>query len=430
MRVSSGAGRVLVAAYGILALAALGRSAFQIFSKFDTAPLAYMLSAVAAAVYVVITVTLLLNGPAARVVTWVSLIFELAGVLGVGTLSLINPSLFPHDTVWSVYGRGYLFIPLVLPIIGLWWLSRHRFGRSVAARPSVVTIGKFDGLHLGHMKLIDDVVSIARREQLQSAVVTFDRHPAEIVDPGTAPALLAHTAAQNAALTAAGIDRVVVLPFDAQLANLTPEEFVDQMLVRKMQARVIVVGRDFRFGHNAAGTVDVLSDIGARRGIRVVVADDVVIDGRRVSSSWVREALDAGNIPLATSLLGHTPRVIGEVVHGLKRGRELGFPTANLGQDARGYIPADGVYACWVHAGRARYPSSVSIGLNPTFGDVTQRSVEAFLIDARLDLYGKVVEIEFLERLRGMIAFPGMEPLIEQMNDDVRRCREILKVTS
>jgi riboflavin kinase/FMN adenylyltransferase len=430
MRVSSGAGRVLVAAYGILALAAFGRSAFQIFSKFDTAPLAYMLSAVAAAVYVVITVTLLLNGPAARVVTWVSLIFELAGVLGVGTLSLINPSLFPHDTVWSVYGRGYLFIPLVLPIIGLWWLSRHRFGRSVAARPSVVTIGKFDGLHLGHMKLIDDVVSIARREQLQSAVVTFDRHPAEIVDPGTAPALLAHTAAQNVALTAAGIDRVVVLPFDAQLANLTPEEFVDQMLVRKMHARVIVVGRDFRFGHNAAGTVDVLSDIGARRGIRVVVADDVVIDGRRVSSSWVREALDAGNIPLATSLLGHTPRVIGEVVHGLKRGRELGFPTANLGQDARGYIPADGVYACWVHVGRARYPSSVSIGLNPTFGDVTQRSVEAFLIDARLDLYGKVVEIEFLERLRGMIAFPGMEPLIEQMNDDVRRCREILKVTS
>ena len=231
-------------------------------------------------------------------------------------------------------------------------------------------------------------------------------------------------------MTAAGIDRVVVLPFDAQLANLTPEEFVDQMLVRKMQARVIVVGRDFRFGHNAAGTVDVLSDIGARRGIRVVVADDVVIDGRRVSSSWVREALDAGNIPLATSLLGHTPRVIGEVVHGLKRGRELGFPTANLGQDARGYIPADGVYACWVHVGRARYPSSVSIGLNPTFGDVTQRSVEAFLINARLDLYGKVVEIEFLERLRGMIAFPGMEPLIEQMNDDVRRCREILKVTS
>lgn len=430
MTARSGAGRVLIAAYGILALAALGRSVFQILSKFDTAPLAYVLSAVAAAVYVVITVTLFLPGRAARAVAWVSLVFELAGVLGVGTLSLVDPSLFPHDTVWSVFGRGYLFIPLVLPMIGLWWLSRHRFNRVVPSRPSVVTIGKFDGLHLGHMKLIDDVVSIARREQLQSAVITFDRHPAEIVNPDGAPALLAHAAAQNANLTKAGIERVVVLPFDEQLASLSPEEFVEQILVQKMQARVVVVGRDFRFGRNAAGSVDVLREIGAHVGIRVVVADDVVMDGRRVSSSWVREALDAGDITLATTLLGHAPRVIGEVVHGLKRGRELGFPTANLGQDARGYIPADGVYACWVHVGNARYPSSVSIGLNPTFGDVTHRSVEAFLIDTQLDLYGKVAEIEFIERLRGMIAFPGIEPLVEQMNDDVRRCREILGVES
>ncbi len=425
----SGASRILVAAYGILALAALGRSIFQIITKFDQAPLAYVLSAVAALVYVVITVTLVVRTRAARVVTWVALVFELIGVLGVGTLSLVDPALFPHDTVWSLYGRGYVFIPLILPILGLWWMSRQGRSGGLVARASVITVGKFDGLHLGHMKLINDVVTIARDENLHSVVITFDRHPAEVVNPEGAPALLAHAAARNAALAAAGIDRVQELAFDENLSNLSPQEFVDQVLVSDLDARVIVVGTDFRFGHNAAGTVDTLRELGAQRGIRVVVADDVLIDGRRVSSSWVREALEAGDVPLATRLLGHTPRVIGEVVHGLKRGRELGFPTANLGRDARGFIPADGVYACWVHVDGTRYPASVSIGLNPTFNDVTHRSVEAFLIDVTLDLYGKVVEIEFLQRLRGMIAFPGIEPLIAQMNDDVAQCREILKAT-
>ena len=421
-----GAARLLIVAYAILALAALGRSVFQIISKFDTAPLAYVLSAVAAAVYLVVTVTLVLPGRTARAVTWVALVFELAGVLGVGTLSVVDPALFPHDTVWPMYGRGYLFIPLVLPIVGLVWLGRQRRAGTATGRSSVITVGKFDGLHLGHMKLISDVVAIARAENLQAVVITFDRHPAEVINPGTAPARLAHSAARNDALVSAGIDLVRELTFDEKLANLSPQEFVDQVLVGDLDARVIVVGRDFKFGRNAAGNVDDLTDLGLQRGIRVVVSDDVKVDGRRVSSSWVREALDAGDIPLATSLLGHTPRVIGEVVHGLKRGRELGFPTANLGRDARGFIPADGVYACWVHADGRRYPASVSIGLNPTFNDVTHRSVEAFLIDANLDLYGKVVEVEFIERLRGMIAFPGVEPLIAQMNSDVATCRTIL----
>lgn len=427
-RTQSGASRLLIVAYAILALAALGRSIFQIVSKFDTAPLAYILSAVAAAVYLVITLTLILPGRIARAVTWVALIFELAGVLGIGSLSVVEPALFPHDTVWSMYGRGYLFIPLVLPILGLVWLSQQRRVGRLAARSSVITVGKFDGLHLGHMILIADVVAIARAEHRQAVVITFDRHPAEIINPGHAPARLAQAAARNAALVSAGIDYVRELTFDEKLANLSPQEFVDQVLVGDLDARVVVVGRDFKFGRNAAGSVEQLIELGKQRDIRVVVSDDVVVGGRRVSSSWVREALDAGDIPLATFLLGHSPRVIGEVVHGLKRGRELGFPTANLGRDARGFIPADGVYACWVYADGVRYPASVSIGLNPTFNDVTHRSVEAFLIDSHLDLYGKVVEVEFIERLRGMIAFPGIEPLIAQMNDDVATCRSILGV--
>lgn len=415
-----GAGRLLVVAYAILSLAALGRSAFQIFSKFDTAPLAYSLSAFAAVVYVLITVLLVVDRPWARATTWMAMAAELAGVLVVGALSIIDPELFPQDTVWSSFGRGYLFIPLLLPIVGIWWMFRQR------VRPSVVTIGKYDGLHVGHMELIREAVEIAQEERLRSVVVTFDRHPDEVLHPADVPVLLAAATARNQQLVAAGVDRVEELKFTEGLASLSPAEFVDTVLVTRLNARVVVVGSDFKFGHHASGTIETLRVLGAERGVRVVVAEDVTMNGRRVSSTWVREALEAGDIELATRLLGHAPSVLGEVVHGLKRGRELGFPTANLGTNAQGFVPADGVYACWVRVGGSRYPSSVSIGLNPTFGDVTHRSVEAFLIDANLDMYGQVIEVEFIQRLRGMIAFPGREALIEQMHDDVRKCRDLL----
>lgn len=416
-----GAGRLLVVAYAILSLAALGRSAFQIFTKFDTAPLAYTLSGFAAVVYVLITVLLFIDRPWARTTTWLAMAAELAGVLVIGALSVFDPELFPQDTVWSFFGRGYLFIPLLLPIIGIWWMLRQRI------RPSVVTIGKFDGLHVGHMELIREAVEIAQEERLRSVVVTFDRHPDEVLNPADVPVLLAAATARNRQLAAAGVNQVEELKFTEALANLSPAEFVDAVLLKRLNARVVVVGSDFRFGHNASGTIDTLRALGAERDVRIVIADDVVKDGRRVSSTWVREALEAGDIELATRLLGHAPSVLGEVVHGLKRGRELGFPTANLGTNAQGFVPADGVYACWVRVAGSRYPSSVSIGLNPTFGDVTHRSVEAFLIDANLDLYGQVLEVEFVHRLRGMIAFPGREALIDQMHDDVRICREILE---
>lgn len=418
--VRGGVGRLLIVAYGILALAALGRSVFQIIVKFDTAPVAYVLSAVAAVVYVVITVTLVIDRNWARRVTWGALAFELTGVLTVGTLSLVDSHLFPHDTVWSGFGRGYVFIPVLLPAVTIWWLFAHR------ARASVVTIGKFDGLHVGHMELVRVAVEIGQDERLESIVVTFDRHPHEVLNPQDAPIALAFSSARNRLLAAAGIDRVEVLAFTEQLASLTPEQFVDQVLVAQLHARAVVVGSDFKFGHNASGTVETLRELGAHRGIRVVVADDVLVNGRRVSSTWVREALEAGDIETATELLGREPSVLGEVVHGHKRGRELGFPTANLGANSVGFIPADGVYASRVRVGNRTYPASVSIGLNPTFDDVARRTVEAFLIDANLDLYGKVIEVRFVRRLRGMVAFSGRDALIEQMHDDVRVCREIL----
>mgnify|MGYP004515110683 CR=1 FL=1 len=194
-----------------------------------------------------------------------------------------------------------------------------------------------------------------------------------------------------------------------------------------MHAREVLVGEDFRFGRGGAGDVATLERLGAERGFRVRTVADVLVgaDGR-VSSTRIRSLLAAGDVAGAGELLGHVPTVRGVVVHGAKRGRELGFPTANLSPDSDGLIPADGVYAGWFEVEGAVYPAAISVGDNPTFDGVPQRQVEAYLLDEDLDLYGKVVDVRFVERIRGMVAYEGIEPLIAQMTDDVRRVREVL----
>ncbi|WP_286308987.1 bifunctional riboflavin kinase/FAD synthetase [Agromyces mangrovi Wang et al. 2018] len=295
------------------------------------------------------------------------------------------------------------------------------------AGPSVVTIGKFDGVHTGHRAVIAELRARAEALGVASAVVTFDRHPLAHLAPEKCPEPLVSVRQKLDLLAGTGVDETLLLHFDARLASLEPDEFVRRVLVDALGAREVLVGGDFRYGHRGAGDVASLAAAGERYGFAVRVVGDVVPEAdRRVSSTWIRELLDAGDVAAAGRLLGHEPSVRGIVVHGAARGRELGFPTANLAAESEGLIPADGVYAGWLVDGGERLPAAISVGNNPTFEGVPQRQVEAYVLDRELDLYDHVVDIAFAERLRGMVAFDGLEPLMAQMRQDVEDVRSAL----
>ena len=295
--------------------------------------------------------------------------------------------------------------------------------------PSAVTIGKFDGVHGGHRAVIASLKAIAAARGLRSAVVTFDRNPLSLLRPEACPLSLTSTTQKLELLAGTGIDAALMVTFDREFAALPPEEFVRSILIDALKAEVVFVGSDFRFGARGAGTVEVLRALGASTGFEVIVIDDVAPTGeRRVSSTWVRELLEAGRVREAAGLLGALPTIRAEVVHGAERGRTLGYPTANLSQDVEGFVPADGVYAAWLTVGGVRYPAAVSVGNNPTFGGVPEKQVEAHALDQRFDLYGQVVEVSFVDYVRGMRKFSGVDALAEQMRADEQRVREILAV--
>lgn len=297
----------------------------------------------------------------------------------------------------------------------------------LVARPSAVTIGKFDGVHLGHRELLAGALRMAERRGLTPVVVTFDRHPLATLRPELAPRLILSPTQQREALEALGCE-VVTIPFDADTAAMDPTEFVQRVLLDGLGARFIVVGSDFRYGRGGAGDTALLTRLATARGVEVLVVDDVVDDaGTRVSSTEIRHALEAGSIAHAAEQLGRHPRLRGTVVRGHQRGRELGFPTANLGADIEGFVPAHGVYAAWATVDAGRFPAAVSIGDNPTF-DGVQTTVEAYLLDVDLDLYHRPIELELVDHVRGMWRFDGIEPLIAQMHADVERVREILGI--
>ncbi len=309
----------------------------------------------------------------------------------------------------------------------------HGFG------PSVVAIGKFDGVHSGHRAVIDRARVAAANAGARVVAVTFDRNPLSVLRPELCPEPLASLDQKLRLLGEEGIDAVLVLRFDAALAALEPRAFVEHVLVESLGVVTLMVGDDFRFGRGGAGDPALLIALGAEFGFAVDVVGDVQGGGRRVSSTWVRDLLDAGDVEGATRLLGRPHAVQGEVVHGLKRGRELGYPTANLAADAAGFIPADGVYAGWlVDEGDGadgapsigavtRYPAAISVGTNPTFDDVHARQVEAYVLDETdLDLYGHHVQVQFAHRIRGMLAFDGVEALIARMEQDVAETRRAL----
>ncbi len=293
---------------------------------------------------------------------------------------------------------------------------------------SAVTIGNFDGMHRGHRAVVARARAVADEQGLPLVAITFDPHPMAVLRPEHAPSMLTTIEERAALLGAAGVDHVFALPFDLDVAAWTPQKFVDLVLVESLRARALVVGANFRFGYRAAGDVAFLREVGAEAGFS---AEGVELDGgpQVWSSTYVRTCLAAGDVTGAAEALGRPFSVRGVVARGDQRGRELGYPTANVPTDGLTAVPADGVYA-----GRLRrldtdevYPAAISVGTNPTFAGERDRRVESYVIDQTdLQLYGVEVEVEFHERLRGMVTFDGIDPLLAQMADDVTRAREVL----
>jgi riboflavin kinase/FMN adenylyltransferase len=307
--------------------------------------------------------------------------------------------------------------------------------------PSVVTLGNFDGVHAGHRAVLTRVVQRARQEDASAIAITFDPHPAQVLFPERAPELITGLHQRLDLMEAVGLDATLVMEFTRELSQWSPQEFVVRVLVQTLHARTVVVGGDTRFGHRNSGDVQTLRDLGEVHGFSVEVVRDLAPQesGPRWSSSWVREALEEGDVARAARALGRPHRISGVVVHGDHRGRELGYPTANLEPGAEGMVPADGVYAGWLrrvlHADGSPVeaadpdrvlPAAVSIGTNPTF-DGTARRVEAYVLDRTdLDLYGERVSLELVQRLRPTLRFESVEELVAQMRADVDRCRELL----
>ncbi len=293
---------------------------------------------------------------------------------------------------------------------------------------SAVTIGKFDGIHLGHQKLIQELSSAAQEHAIQSVVVTFDRHPDALLKPGHAKLPLIGPTQKHDLIEAQGADILVTLPFDEKLAQLDPKQFVQLILVDGLRAKIVLVGEDFRFGNKGAGDVDLLRELGQQLGFEVRVVSSEMLDGVKISSSAIREALDRGDVTTANKMLGHVHCCVGMIEHGLKIGRSIGFPTANMARDCEGYLPLDGVYAGWLVVDEHRYPAAHSVGINETFQAVP-RLVESHILDRDdVDLYDKIVTLEFIEFIRPAAKFNGVEDLVEEINRDLAKIRTVLAV--
>ncbi|SDF34852.1 riboflavin kinase / FMN adenylyltransferase [Blastococcus aurantiacus] len=301
---------------------------------------------------------------------------------------------------------------------------------------TVVTIGMYDGVHRGHQKLIGAAVARAQAMRRPCLLLTFDPHPAEVVRPGSHPAILTSLDRKAELVAGLGVDAMCVLPFTAEFMRLPPETFTHTVLVEHLHAAQVVVGENFTYGHRAAGTVTSLTAEGRRFGFAVEgvpLAEDTSDSGDvTISSTYIRACVAAGDMVSAARALGRPHRVDGVVVRGDRRGRDLGYPTANVESPQYTAIPADGVYAGHLvtrdprsGASRERLPAAISVGTNPTFQG-SRRTVEAFVLDYDGDLYGEHVGVEFASRLRPMEAFADIEGLLAAMAKDVTDTRQIL----
>lgn len=297
----------------------------------------------------------------------------------------------------------------------------------LSSEPSAVAIGVFDGLHLGHQKVLERLSRVASRHKVESTVVTFDPHPAVVLAPERAPLQIATLAQRLEGLERLGIEQVRILNFDEQLAREGAASFVERVLVAELKTRHIVVGEDFHFGHNREGDVDFLVREGAVRGFDVQPAP-IFGDGHRWSSTSVRQFLQAGNLEKANQTLGRPFTLRGTVVHGDARGRQLGFPTANIKVHARQILPGLGVYAGAVRTEDSRWwPGAISVGTRPQFYDDGSILIEVHLPGFSGDLYDQEIDVAFLTYLRGETAFVGVEELVAQIGRDVAQTTVIFE---
>jgi len=289
---------------------------------------------------------------------------------------------------------------------------------------SVVVIGVFDGVHKGHQLLLNRAKEIA--DGCSIIALTFDPHPMQVFAPDRAPTMLTTLADRVELLKIHNADQVAVLKFNEKFAAMSPEDFVKDVLVGQLSVSTVIVGKNFTYGHKAAGNVDSLIKDGLQYNFIVDVQELKSEESEVVSSSRIRKLVTEGKVEEARTLLSRPHRLDGIVVHGEKRGREIGYPTANLGNIDGQTIPADGVYAGWLTVGINYWPAAISIGTNPTFEGVRGRQVEAYALDQEgLDLYDKNASIEFGWRLRETLKFDGLDPLLAQMKLDCDRARAL-----
>ena len=283
---------------------------------------------------------------------------------------------------------------------------------------TVLTVGTFDGVHIGHRAIADEIARRARARKLRSVIVTFDPHPLEVINPPAAPPLLTLADEKRAILATLPVDESVFVPFTEELRNLPPERFVRDVLEVRFHIAELVIGHDHGFGRDRKGDVELLRTIGTTDGFAVDVVEPVLVDGRPVSSTMIRRAVAGGDLATAERALGRPYSVGGEVVKGEGRGRTLGVPTINLPlPDRRKLLPPDGVYACAVSWQGRRHGAMASLGPRPTFDDA-RRTLEAHLFALDGDLYGRHVTVEFVQRLRDVERFPSAQALAAAMARD------------
>ena len=297
-------------------------------------------------------------------------------------------------------------------------IIRHIDDPALAIQGSSVTLGNFDGIHVGHQALIKNAVEDALRLGVRSAVLTFEPHPLQVLAPDRAPKMLLTHKDKMQLLQSLSVDCVVIQPFDRSFAAIDAEQFVSKFLVDRLRAKKVWVGKDLRFGKGRAGDIGKLRLWGAELGFDVGIVEPVTVCGERVSSSRIRQLIGAGDVAAVQPMLARYYFVSGKIVSGHRRGRDLGFPTANIASRSE-IVPRDGIYATLFQLGASILPSVTSIGSNPTFG-AGPRTIESYILNFDRNIYGESAKLSFVARLRDERNFPSVAALIEQIRLDVR----------
>lgn len=303
-------------------------------------------------------------------------------------------------------------------------IFRHIEDRNLAIARPVLSLGNFDGIHLGHQALLQRVVQDAKALGGRSVVLTFEPHPLTVLAPERAPRLILTHKDKMLLLQSSGVDVVIIQAFNSSFANVEAEEFVRRYLIERLKVHKMWVGRDLRFGKGRKGRVEDLIRLGAEDGFEVGIVDPVELEGVRVSSSRIRKLIDQGEVHKVPRFLGRYHFVSGRVIPGYQRGRQLGFPTANIVPRTE-VLPLDGIYATYLQLDERQWPSVTNIGVNPTFGE-GPRTIETYIFDFSGDLYGRSVKLFFVKRIREEKKFSSAETLVGQMKKDALSAQEIL----